>query len=174
MSAPFWSRRTTSSLSPAAHAARNTQSAENLILRAICRGWAGSLFVSDCSQRLSCSALLKRAELERVSRDIVPVDLGSEPLHDRTSPIIPPLSHYVDDYENLTGGTEKKKKKKLITKKPHKNSRVSRCRSDVCVCVSTMCPGGWDGETHSQHRAIASLLAPSVLASAADSTSAHT
>ena len=70
MSAPFSSRRTTSSLSPAAHAARKTQSAENLILRAICRGSAGSLLVSDCSQRLSCSALLKRAELERVSRDM--------------------------------------------------------------------------------------------------------
>lgn len=70
ISAPFWSKRTTSSLSPAAHAARNTQSAENLIFRATWRGWVGSRFVSDCSQRFSCSALLNRAELERLSRDI--------------------------------------------------------------------------------------------------------
>lgn len=72
MSAPFCSKRTTSSLSLAAHAARNTQSAENLILRATWRGCAGSRFVSDCSQRFSCSARLNRAELERVSRDIAP------------------------------------------------------------------------------------------------------
>ena len=72
MSAPFWRRRMTSSLSPAAHAARNTQSAENLIFRATWRGWAGSRFVSDCSHRLSCSARLKRAELDLVSRDIAP------------------------------------------------------------------------------------------------------
>lgn len=83
MSAPFCSRRTTSSLSLAAHAARNTQSAENLILRAIWRGCAGSRFVSDCSQRFSCSARLNRAELERVSRDIAPAAAaGGEKKHD--------------------------------------------------------------------------------------------
>lgn len=85
ISAPFWSKRTTSSLSPAAHAAKNTQSAENLILRATWRGWAGSRFVSDCSQRLSCSALLNRAELERLSTDI------ARNTHDRTRE---PYNHF--------------------------------------------------------------------------------
>lgn len=80
MSAPFCNKRITSSLSPAAHAAKYTQSAENLILRSICLGCGGSRFVSDVSQRFNCSALLKRAELDRVSRDIIWSTLDSHSL----------------------------------------------------------------------------------------------
>lgn len=71
ISAPFWSSRRTSSLSPAAHAAKNTQPDENFILRVFDLGETGSRFVSDCAQRFNCSALLKRAELERVSMDML-------------------------------------------------------------------------------------------------------
>lgn len=71
MSAPFCSSRSTSSLSPAAHAAKNTQPDENFILRVLDFGDTGSRFVSDWAHRFSCSALLNRAELERVSIDML-------------------------------------------------------------------------------------------------------
>lgn len=71
MSAPFWSSRSTSSLSPEAHAAKNTHPDENFILRDFVLGETGSRFVSDWAQRFNCSALLKRAELERVSMDML-------------------------------------------------------------------------------------------------------
>jgi len=71
ISAPFASNCKTSSLSLAAHAAKNIQSVENLILRATWRDCTGSRFVSDCSQRFSCSALLNIAEVKRLSRGIV-------------------------------------------------------------------------------------------------------
>lgn len=50
-------------MSPAAQAERKTQPSENWILRETCLAVGGSLLVSDSSQRRSCSALLKRAEL---------------------------------------------------------------------------------------------------------------
>lgn len=71
ISAPFWSSRRTSSLSPDAHAAKNTHPDENFILRVFVFGDTGSRFVSDCAQRFNCSALLKRAELERASMDML-------------------------------------------------------------------------------------------------------
>lgn len=71
ISAPCCNNRYTSSLSPAAHAARNTHPDEKFILRDFCFGDTGSLFVSESSHLLSCSALLKRAEFERVSMDMI-------------------------------------------------------------------------------------------------------
>lgn len=75
MSAPFSSSLSTSSLSPAAHAAKNTQPDENLTLRDLCFGDTGSRFVSDSSHLFSCSALLNRAEFDRVSRDMFTVSI---------------------------------------------------------------------------------------------------
>ena len=63
MSAPWRMSFSTSSLSPAAHAERKTHPSENWILLESTRAEAGSLFVSDSSHLLSCSALLNRAEL---------------------------------------------------------------------------------------------------------------
>lgn len=71
ISAPCCKSLCTSSLSPAAHAAKNTQPEEKLIFRDFCFGWTGSRFVSDSSHRFNCSALLKRAELVRVSIDMI-------------------------------------------------------------------------------------------------------
>lgn len=71
ISAPCCKSLYTSSLSPAAHAAKNTQPEEKLIFRDFCLGYTGSRFVSDSSHRFNCSALLKRAELVRVSIDMI-------------------------------------------------------------------------------------------------------
>lgn len=71
ISAPTLSKRRTSSLSPAAQAAKNTHSNENWIFLALFLGVLASRFVSDSSQRFSCSARLNSAELERFSNDIL-------------------------------------------------------------------------------------------------------
>ena len=63
ISAPWRMSLRTSSLSPAAQADRKTHPSENWILRDLLLGAGGSLFVSDSSQRRSCSARLNRAEL---------------------------------------------------------------------------------------------------------------
>ena len=62
MSAPCRMSLTTSSLSPAAQAERKTQPSENWMRLEDTRAVGSSLFVSDSSHLLSCSALLKRAE----------------------------------------------------------------------------------------------------------------
>lgn len=71
ISAPISSNLSTSSLSPAAHAAKKTQPEEKFTLRDLCLGDTGSRFVSDSSQRFSCSARFIRAEFVLLSRDIV-------------------------------------------------------------------------------------------------------
>lgn len=71
ISAPCSTKRSTSSLSPAAHAARNTHPEENFTFCGRCRGAADARFVSESSQRFNCSARLNSAELDRVSIDIL-------------------------------------------------------------------------------------------------------
>ena len=74
MSAPLPSSCFTSSLSPAAQAAKNTQPSLNPIRLFLDLGSPGSRKVSLSCQRFSCSALLIRAELERVSRDMATIN----------------------------------------------------------------------------------------------------
>ena len=71
MSAPLPSNTFTSSLSPAAQAARNTQPSLNPILRDFLFGSLGSLKVSLSCHLFNCSALFMRAELDLVSRDML-------------------------------------------------------------------------------------------------------
>lgn len=79
ISAPIFSRRCTSSLSPDVHAAKKTIPAENWILEARF-GVGDCLFVSDSSHLLSCSARLNNAD-----DDLLSVILTSES---------PPLTRY--------------------------------------------------------------------------------
>ena len=79
MSAPLPNSCFTSSLSPAAQAAKNTQPSLNPIRLFFDLGSPGSRKVSLSCHRFSCSALLIRAELERVSRDMATMNSPSTP-----------------------------------------------------------------------------------------------
>ena len=80
MSAPLPSSCFTSSLSPAAQAAKNTQPSLNPIRLFFDRGSPASRKVSLSCHRFSCSARLISAELERVSRDMATINSPPSPL----------------------------------------------------------------------------------------------
>lgn len=67
MSAPLSSRRSTSCLSPAAHAAKKMHPSLKLTRRGLLLSVSSCLLVSLSCQRLNCSALLNGAEFERLS-----------------------------------------------------------------------------------------------------------
>ena len=77
ISAPFPTNRSTSSLSAAAHAAKKTHPSVNCTLDFLALPVLvvllseDSLDVSDSCQRLSCSARLNRADVDRVSNDVI-------------------------------------------------------------------------------------------------------
>lgn len=86
MSTPLSISLRMSSLSPDRQAARNTQPAENFTRRVFGSfGWFDARFVSESSQRFSCSARFDTAELFRASNDIFTISLFafslSFPLH---------------------------------------------------------------------------------------------
>ena len=76
MSVPLEIRFLTSSLSPAAQAARNTQPSLNPILLFLRFKSPGSRNVSLSCHRFNCSALFIRAELDLVSSDMLAAELG--------------------------------------------------------------------------------------------------
>ena len=80
MSAPLPSSCFTSSLSPAAQAAKNTQPSLNPIRLFFDRGSPASRKVSLSCHLFSCSARLISAELERVSRDMATINSPPSPL----------------------------------------------------------------------------------------------
>ena len=71
MSAPLLINFSTSSLSEAAQAARKTHPSVNWILGSFLLGSVGSWLVLDSPQRFNCSALLKRAEEFRFSKEFI-------------------------------------------------------------------------------------------------------
>ena len=79
MSVPLEIRFLTSSLSPAAQAARNTQPSLNPILLFLRFKSPGSRNVSLSCHRFNCSALFIRAELDLVSSDMLAAELGCPP-----------------------------------------------------------------------------------------------
>lgn len=85
MSAPWRMSLRTSSLSPAAQAERKTHPSENWIRLEDCRAVGGSLLVSDSSHRLSCSALLNRAEFV-LDSIFFPIGKCANPIDRATGP----------------------------------------------------------------------------------------
>ena len=79
MSVPLEIRFLTSSLSPAAQAARNTQPSLNPILLFLRFKSPGSRNVSLSCHRFNCSALFIRAELDLVSSDMLAAELDCPP-----------------------------------------------------------------------------------------------